>query len=289
MNETGFYALASRGAEPARVAAVARHLPSAVAYVSNDSAVKAIFRAHGIKMASPCVTPNCAGISRAEVYQWLLTRNPDRLVMVDRPYGAYTNDALPYLERRQRPTYFLSGHVADDTVRTDLFKAVLKADRSGLAGIDLYPILPHDPDELPTRAQVRTELGGQDRPLVLIIGDGITPDVRSYTIRLCEQRGIDHATVTSYPVMGHMVGADLVVGYAGYNQTLAEAVGVTMAGVANFNDPTQQWRVNTTPQSLADTITNLEIRDPGPVNFTNHARRAAALIAGHESWEDVDG
>lgn len=292
--ETGFYGMGAWGSEPGRIAAIARHIPDATVYVYGRSNIRNLFGYHNVTTIVPrCITPGCTGLSPRDLAGWLRNRDPVRLVMDGQPYGVQGGESQEYLRtrnnrafylhyRRNRPPDFDASH----------FSAVLKADdEPDLEGVDLHPILPFDPHELPTRSDARDRLGGGDKPIVMIVGEGTTPNYSEFVIRQCLLRGLDYVViVNTYPVMTLMPGADLVVGYAGYSQLEAAAVGVPMAGITNMADPSQAWRANGTPNDLADTIAALEVRDaPETVTYTNHARRAAALISGYPGWESVDG
>lgn len=292
MSETGFYALGTWGTEAGRVAAIARHIPDAVVYVIGRAAIKHLFGFHGITtVAARCPRPGCVEPSGADRQSWLRQRNPDRLVMDGFAYGGRLHECRSYIAARPRPTYYLHRASSLSPVfEPRHFAAVLKPEPADVGGVDLYPILAFDADELPTRAEARAALGGGTRPLVLIIGEGTTPHYGDYVRGLCRRHGLDHVTVATYPVMPLMAGADLIVGYAGHSQIEAEAVGVPMAAIANLADPTQVWRANTTPNRLADTIASVVPRDPTrALQYPNHARRAATLISGYPDWETVDG
>jgi hypothetical protein len=292
--ETGFYAMGAWGAEPGRVAAVARHIPDATVYVYGRSNVRNLFAYHDITTVVPrCLTPGCSGLSASGLLGWMRERDPARLVMDGTPYGVLDEECLPYLRARRGPTFHLqSRRNAPPTFDPDHFTNVLKLDiEPDVAGADLHPVLPFDDHELPTRSEARDRLGGGDKPIVMIIGEGTTPNYSDFVIRHCLQRGLDYVVIVdTYPVMPLMPGADLVVGYVGFSQTEAEAVGVPMAGITNMADPGQSWRCNTTPAGLADTIAALEVRDaPERSTYTNCSRRAAALISGAPKWEMADG
>jgi hypothetical protein len=293
--ETGFYAMGAWGAEPGRIAAIARHIPDAAVYVYGRTNIRNLFGYHNIPTVVPrCMTPGCTGLSPRALAGWLRNRDPARLVMEGQPYGALADESRAYLQTRfDRPTFYLhSRRNRPPELTGHVFNAVLNADVDPqVGGIDLHPVLPFDATELPTRSDARELLGGGDKPIVLIIGEGTTPNYSESVIRRCQARGLDYVVIVdTYPVMPLMVGADLVVGYAGYSQTEAAAVGVPMVGITNMADPSLSWRANVTPNELADMIAALEVRDaPETVEYTNHARRAAALISGLADWEKVDG
>jgi hypothetical protein len=292
--ETGFYAMGAWGSEPGRVAAIARHIPDAVVYVYGRSNIRNLFGYHGVTTIIPrCMTPGCVGLSPRDLGGWLRNRDPARLIMDGQPYGVLGEESQPYLRVRSGPTFYLHYRRNRPPVfDANHFNAVLKTDHEpDLDGIDLYPVLPFDDHELPTRSDARDRLGGGDKPIVMIVGEGTTPNYSDFVIRQCLLRGLDYVViVNTYPVMTLMPGADLVIGYAGYSQVEAAAVGVPMIGVTNMADPSQSWRVNATANELADTIAALDVRDaPETVTYTNHARRAAALISGYPNWESVNG
>lgn len=276
MSEIGFYALGAYGTEPIRVAAVARHLPDAVVYVYGRSAVRDLYATHGVSTVRvPVETPT-------DTDRWLRARDPDRLVMDAYPYGARFDEARRWIHARPKPTYYLRRRT-NQTPQFDPadFASVLNTDEGLDAGIEVHPVLAYDPDQLPTRRTARLTLGAKDRPMVLIVGRGTTPAYTDFVIRQCQNRGIDHAVIERYPVMPHMVGADLIVGYVGHNQCEAEAVGVPMAGIVNTADLSQSWRPHVNANELRDMVANLGVRDaPDRVTYTDHSREAAAVIAG---------
>jgi hypothetical protein len=290
--ETGFYAMGSWGTEPGRVAAIARHIPDAAVYVYGRSNIRNLFGHHGVSTVVPrCGTPGCVGLSARALAAWVRDRDPARLVMDGDPYGVLDNESKNYVGRRSQPTFYVH-HRRNDPPEFDpnLFTAVLKVDpEPAIPAIDFHPILPFDDTELPTRAEARNRLGAGSKPMVIIIGEGTTPKYSEFVIRHCDQRGVDHVIINTYPVMPFMPGADLVVGYCGFSQVQAEAVGVPMAGITNMAGP-RSWRSNTTPNDLAHMIATLTVRDaPERVTYTNNSRRAAALIVGDPKWETVDG
>ena len=292
--ETGFYAMGSWGTEPGRVAAIARHIPDAAVYVYGRSNIRSLFAYHGVATVVPrCSTPGCSGLSPGALAAWLSGRDPVRLVMDGYPFGVLGDESETYIRRRRdRPTVYLHHRRNEPpVVDHEAFAAIIKVDpEPDVDGIDLYPILAFDDTELPTRTEARANIGAGDKPMVIIIGEGTTPNYRDYVIRQCDRRGVDHVVVSTYPVMPLMPGADLVVGYVGFSQAEAEAVGVPMAGITNMAGPRQSWRCNTTPNDLADTIAALAVRDaPERVSYTNNSRRAAALVMGNPDWETVDG
>jgi hypothetical protein len=292
--ETGFYAMGTWGSEPGRVAAIARHIPDAAVYVYGRSNIRNLFGYHGITTIVPrCLTPGCTGLSEQDLAGWLRNRDPASLVMDGHPYGALRGESRAYLRTRSNPTYYVHHRRNQPPdFAASHFTSVVKVDPDpDVDGIDLHPVLPFDSHELPTRSDARDRLGGGDKPIVMIVGEGTTPNYSEFVIRQCLLRGLDYVViVNTYPVMTLMPGADLVVGYAGYSQTEAEAVGVPMFGVTNMADPSQAWRANGTPNGLADAIASLEVRDASEmVTYTNHARRAAALISGYPDWEGVNG
>lgn len=292
--ETGFYAMGAWGTEPGRIAAIARHVPNAAVYVYGRTNVRNLFAHHNITTIVPrCRTPGCTGLSGRDLAAWLRDRDPARLVMDGHPFGALDDESENYVRGRRGRSVFYLHHRRNEPPREDLspFTAVLKGDpEPDVAGIDLHPILPFDDTELPTRTEARSQLGAGDKPLVMIIGEGTTPNYSDFVIRQCERRGVDYVIVNTYPTMTLMPGADLVVGYCGHSQIEAEAVGVPMAAITNMAGPRQSWRCNTTATALADSIAALQIRDvPERVTYANRARRAAALIMGDPDWEAVDG
>lgn len=293
-SETGFYAMGAWGPEPGRVAAIARHIPDAAVYVYGRSNIRNLFGYHNVTTIVPrCMTPGCTGLSPRDLAGWLRNRDPARLVMDGQPYGVQGGESQEYLRTRSNPAFYLHyRRNRPPTFDAGHFQAVLKVDHEpDLEGVDLDPVLPFDSQELPTRSDARERLGGGDKPIVMIVGEGTTPNYSEFVIRQCLQRGLDYVViVNTYPVMTLMPGADLVVGYAGYSQTEAAAVGVPMIGITNMADTGQAWRANGTPNDLADTIAALEVRDaPETVTYTNYARRAAALISGYANWESVNG
>jgi hypothetical protein len=158
-------------------------------------------------------------------------------------------------------------------------------------GIDMTPIVAFDATELPSRHEARRQLGPADQPLVLIVGAPKVPDFRAFVQRLCNERGIAHAVIETYPVMPAMSGADLVVSHAGYSTVHeAAALDVPHQAIASAASPDQKLRAKATPTSIADAIAALEVSDlDRPIAYRNHARQAAALIVGHTDWEGVDG
>jgi hypothetical protein len=276
MTEIGFYALGAFGTEPARVAAVARHIPNAVVYVVGRGAVRDLYTTHNI------TTIAVKEESPTETDRWLRARNPDGLVMDAYPYGARFDEARRWIHARTQPTYYLRRRTVQPIVFDQAdFTAVLNTDEGLAGGTDLHPVLPYDPKQLPSRRQARAALGARDRPLVLIIGRGTTPAYLEFVVNRCNSRGIDHVIVDRYPTMPSLPGADLVVGYVGYNQCEAEAVGVPMAGIVNTADLSQSWRPHVTANELVDVINDLDIRDaPETVTYQDHSRDAAALITG---------
>jgi hypothetical protein len=292
--ETGFYAMGAWGSEPGRVAAIARHIPDAAVYVYGRSNIRNLFGYHDITTIVPrCIRPGCTGLSARDLAGWLRNRDPARLVMDGQPYGVLGAESQEYLRRRSNPAFYLHNRRnRPPSFDASHFSAVLKADPDpDVGGIGLHPILPFDATELPTRTDARDRLGGGDKPIVMIVGEGTTPNYSEVVIRQCLRRGLDYVViVNTYPVMTLMPGADLVVGYAGYSQTEAAAVGVPMIGITNMADPSQAWRANGTPNELAASIAALEVRDASEtVTYTNYARRVAALISGYPDWESVNG
>jgi hypothetical protein len=290
--ETGFYALDTSELELARVAAVARHVPDAVVYVRHPNDQK-LFEYHGI----PTVVPQCGDAPSDHpmtprcLERWLVERNPSQLVVDSYAYGRI-GELRRYVQARSGQVSFLA---QQDTSVIDPrhFRAIVKTEPCAGFGQDLYPLLAFEPSELPTRVEARRKLGAGDRPIVLIIGEGTSPNFTAPTIRACDQIGINHVVVTSYPVQPLMVGADLIVGYAGHYQVEAEAVGVEMLAVQNYRDY-RRTAPGVTFDEIREALTRLAA---GPVKartvrrtgYTNRARRAAALIAGDPDWKHVDG
>jgi hypothetical protein len=171
------------------------------------------------------------------------------------------------------------------------FTAILKAEDGPVTGIDMAPIVAFDPSELPSRHEARDQLGADDRPLVLIVGTAKVPDFRPFVQRHCNARGVAYAVVETYPAMPLMSGADLVISHAGY-ATVHEAAAVDVAhqAIPNALAPDQNLRTDATPTSVATAIAQLDLSDlDRPIAYRNHARQAAALIAGHRDWEHVNG
>lgn len=293
MAETGFYALDTWGTDPARIAAVARHIPDAVVYVRGRSNIRNLFAYHNI----PTVVPKCTDAPAGHTMtgrcleHWLIDRNPDHLVVDAYAYGRQ-GELQRYIKAKGNTVSYLA--VRDtSSVNTRDFRAVIKAEPVAGPGHDLYPLLSIEPPELPTRNESRRLLGASDRPVVLIIGEGSTPDFRGPTIRACQAHGVDHVVVSTYPVQPLMVGADLVVGYAGHSQFEAEAAGVPMLAVRNYRDP-HRSAAGATLQDIQDAIAGLVVRPSvraraRRTGAENRARRTAALVSGDPDWRHVDG
>lgn len=294
MNETGFYAWGTYGTEPIRVAAIARWIPDAVVYVRGRHNIRDLFGYHNIRTVVPsCTTPGCIGLSPRAMERWVVQRNPDRLVTDIYPYGAMNGELDQYVQAHRTSTFHLARR-AEPVTELDPadFGAVLNTEPDMGAGVDVAPVLAFDPHELPGRAISRELLGASDKPIVLIIGEGTTPNFNTLIIEHCNARGFDHVVVVdTYPVMPLMVGADLVVGYAGYSQIEAAALGVPMLAFANHAEPSQAWRANMhTRADVGNAIAQLELRQgPEYPSYQNRARRAAALITGDPNWSSVDG
>jgi hypothetical protein len=275
MNEIGLYALATKGAEIGRLTAIARWLPNAVAYTEDHPTVRAAFAHHNITTTVPdCRCSDCYGMTPACIETWVTNRNPHRLVVPTHPYGSPYQELVRYVQARRDTIIFLARPGQVPSVDTTTLLATIEA---GTAAA-----LPFDATELPTRAHARNLLlGATDRPMVVIAGPEHFPRYRDAVVRLCESRGIDHALIADYPTMPAMVGADLVVGYAGFLQDEAQAIGVPMQALVDCDDQTNAWRANATYRSVSDAIAGLKVRDvPVPPDYTNTARHLAELIAG---------
>lgn len=293
MSETGFYAWGTYGTEPARIAAIARWIPDAAVYVRGRHNIRDLFGYHNVRTVVPsCTTPGCTGLSPQAMERWVTQRNPDRLVTDIHPYGAMHGELSRYIQTHRQSTFHLA-RAAEPGPEIDPhdFSAVLDTE-SGLGlGMDVAPVLPFDAGQLPSRTASRDLLGAGDKPVVLIIGEGTTPNFNKLIIELCDTRGYDYVIVNTYPVMPLMVGADLVAGYAGYSQIEAAAIGVPMLAFANYADPSQAWRANMrTRADVENALAQLDVRQgPEYPSYQNRARRAAALITGDPHWSSVDG
>lgn len=294
MSETGFYAWGTFGTEPARVAAIARWIPDATIYVQGRHNIRNLFGYHGVRTVVPsCTTPGCTGLSPRAMERWVTQRNPDRLVTDVYPYGAMDGELGPYVQAHRTSTFHLARRTEPiPEFDPTSFSAVLNTEPDMGQGVDVAPALAFDAGELPSRSTSRGLLGASDKPIVLIIGEGTTPDFNTLVIAQCNIRGFDHVVVVdTYPVMPLMVGADLIAGYAGYSQVEAAALGVPMLAFENYADPGQAWRANMqTRADVENAIARLDVREgPEYPSYQNRARRAAALIMGDPDWSSVDG
>jgi hypothetical protein len=273
VNETGFYMLGTAEYDATRVLAVARCVPDAMAYVYKNAALEAACDAYDISSVEiPCGSPDCSGPSREAVCEWIVDREPERLVMDTWAYGTLDAELFEVIATRRRPTFLLQREtgIPNDFV-SGQFAGVFRADDTG-RGVFVSATA----DELPSRAEARAQLGGNDRPLVALVGE--SAEVNSYVIEQCQETGCDSVVLTKWPMTEMLIGADLVVGPASHISLEARAMGVAMASYRSTRD--QLHLADTNAADIAKRVANLDVREPWPISYPDTASEVAASIGG---------